>query len=199
MKRIGERPDRKDSEMRKLIVQTFLTLDGVMQAPGRPEEDASGGFTYGGWLVNYWNEQADQVMGEATSKPFAMVLGTSDLRHHGRVLARRPRGGGRPDLQRSNQIRRVAQSAHARMEQLGSDRGGSRRWPRCPQGAGRAGAGDLWQRESDPDFVALTTSSTSSAFGSLRSSSDRESASSPKAPSPPGWSWSMARHPTPES
>ncbi|MGH8941306.1 MAG: dihydrofolate reductase family protein [Acidimicrobiia bacterium] len=61
--------------MRKLIVQTFLTLDGVMQAPGRPDEDASGGFTHGGWLVNYWNEQADQVMGEATSKPFAMVLG----------------------------------------------------------------------------------------------------------------------------
>ncbi len=61
--------------MRKLIVQTFLTLDGVMQAPGGPEEDASGGFTHGGWLVNYWNEQADQVMGEATSNPFAMVLG----------------------------------------------------------------------------------------------------------------------------
>jgi dihydrofolate reductase len=61
--------------MRKLIVQTFLTLDGVMQAPGGPEEDASGGFSYGGWLVNYWNEQTDEVMGEATSKPFAMVLG----------------------------------------------------------------------------------------------------------------------------
>ncbi|HEU5113668.1 MAG TPA: dihydrofolate reductase family protein [Acidimicrobiia bacterium] len=61
--------------MRKLIVQTFVTLDGVMQAPGGPEEDPSGGFGYGGWLVNYWNEEADEVMGEATSKPFAMVLG----------------------------------------------------------------------------------------------------------------------------
>jgi dihydrofolate reductase len=61
--------------MRKLIVQTFLTLDGVMQAPGGPDEDDSGGFAHGGWSVNYWNEQADEVMSEATSKPFAMVLG----------------------------------------------------------------------------------------------------------------------------
>lgn len=61
--------------MRRLIVQSFVTLDGVMQAPGGPGEDDSGGFTYGGWSVNYWDEQMGQVIGEATSKPFAMVLG----------------------------------------------------------------------------------------------------------------------------
>ena len=61
--------------MRKLIVSTFLTLDGVMQAPGGPGEDDSGGFAHGGWSVNYWDEQMGQVMDEATSKPFAMVLG----------------------------------------------------------------------------------------------------------------------------
>ncbi|HJU02717.1 MAG TPA: dihydrofolate reductase family protein [Actinomycetes bacterium] len=61
--------------MRKLIVQTFLTLDGVMQAPGGPGEDDDGGFAYGGWSVNYWDDQMGQVMGEATSRPFAMVLG----------------------------------------------------------------------------------------------------------------------------
>jgi len=61
--------------MRKLIVQTFLTLDGVMQAPGGPEEDDEGGFTQGGWSVTYWDDQTGQVMEEATSKPFAMVLG----------------------------------------------------------------------------------------------------------------------------
>ena len=61
--------------MRKLIVQTFLTLDGVMQAPGGPGEDDDGGFAYGGWSVNYWDDQMGQVMGEATSTPFAMVLG----------------------------------------------------------------------------------------------------------------------------
>jgi dihydrofolate reductase len=61
--------------MRKLVVQTFLTLDGVMQAPGGPGEDDDGGFAYGGWSVNYWDDQMGQVMGEATSRPFAMVLG----------------------------------------------------------------------------------------------------------------------------
>jgi dihydrofolate reductase len=61
--------------MRTLIVQTFLTLDGVMQAPGGPGEDDDGGFAYGGWSVNYWDDQMGQVMGEATSRPFAMVLG----------------------------------------------------------------------------------------------------------------------------
>jgi dihydrofolate reductase len=61
--------------MRQLIVQTFVTLDGVMQAPGGPGEDDDGGFAYGGWSVNYWDERMGQVMGEATSRPFAMVLG----------------------------------------------------------------------------------------------------------------------------
>jgi len=61
--------------MRKLIVSTFLTLDGVMQAPGGPGEDDSGGFAYGGWSVNYWDEQMGQVMGEAMSRPFDLVLG----------------------------------------------------------------------------------------------------------------------------
>jgi dihydrofolate reductase len=61
--------------MRTLIVQTFLTLDGVMQAPGGPGEDEDGGFAYGGWSVNYWDDQMGQVMDEATGRPFAMVLG----------------------------------------------------------------------------------------------------------------------------
>ena len=45
--------------MRSLVVPAFVTLDGVMQAPGAPEEDPTGGFTQGGWSVNYW----DDVMG----------------------------------------------------------------------------------------------------------------------------------------
>jgi len=61
--------------MRKLIVSTFLTLDGVMQAPGGPREDDSGGFAYGGWSVNYWDEQMGQVMDEAMSMPFDLLLG----------------------------------------------------------------------------------------------------------------------------
>jgi dihydrofolate reductase len=61
--------------MRKLIVSTFLTLDGVMQAPGGPGEDDSDGFAHGGWSVNYWDERMGQVMGEAMSAPFDLVLG----------------------------------------------------------------------------------------------------------------------------
>ncbi len=61
--------------MRKLIVGTFLTLDGVMQAPGGPGEDDSGGFEYGGWSVNYWDDQMGQVMDGWMSTPFDLVLG----------------------------------------------------------------------------------------------------------------------------
>jgi dihydrofolate reductase len=61
--------------MRKLVVSTFLTLDGVMQAPGGPEEDDSGGFTHGGWSVRYWDDKMGQVMTEAMSVPFDLLLG----------------------------------------------------------------------------------------------------------------------------
>ena len=61
--------------MRELIVNTFLTLDGVMQAPGGPEEDPSGGFEHGGWSFGYWDEQMQSAMGESMSKPFDLVLG----------------------------------------------------------------------------------------------------------------------------
>ncbi len=63
--------------MRKIIVLSFITLDGVMQAPGGPEEDTSGGFKYGGWTVPYFKEDdlLGQVMGEQMSKPFHLLLG----------------------------------------------------------------------------------------------------------------------------
>jgi dihydrofolate reductase len=61
--------------MRKLVVSTFLTLDGVMQAPGGPDEDESGGFAHGGWSVNYWDDLMGEVMTEAFSAPFDLLLG----------------------------------------------------------------------------------------------------------------------------
>ena len=61
--------------MRKLVVSTFVTLDGVMQAPGGPEEDRSGGFEHGGWSVNYWDDVMNEVMGAAFAIPFDLLLG----------------------------------------------------------------------------------------------------------------------------
>lgn len=61
--------------MRKLTVNTFLTLDGVMQAPGGPEEDTSGGFTLGGWSFHYWDDVMNGIMGGYMGKPFDLLLG----------------------------------------------------------------------------------------------------------------------------
>lgn len=61
--------------MRKIITTTFVTLDGVMQAPGGPEEDREGGFAYGGWSVNYWDEIMDTVMTGFMGLPFELLLG----------------------------------------------------------------------------------------------------------------------------
>lgn len=61
--------------MRKLIVAAFITLDGVMQAPGGPQEDTSGGFTYGGWIPPYADETFGQAMQALFSQPFELLLG----------------------------------------------------------------------------------------------------------------------------
>jgi dihydrofolate reductase len=61
-------------EMRKIIVLSFITLDGVMQAPGGPEEDTSGGFKYGGWVTPYFDEASGKVM-EKQLKPADYLLG----------------------------------------------------------------------------------------------------------------------------
>ncbi len=60
--------------MRKIIVLSFITLDGVMQAPGGPEEDISGGFEYGGWTAPYGDEVFNTVM-QKEMKPADLLLG----------------------------------------------------------------------------------------------------------------------------
>ncbi len=61
--------------MRKLVVNTFLTLDGVMQAPGGPEEDPTGGFALGGWSVSHWDDSMGEVMTRSMTQPFELLLG----------------------------------------------------------------------------------------------------------------------------
>jgi dihydrofolate reductase len=86
--------------MRDLVVAAFVTLDGVMQAPGGPDEDPTGGFTQGGWGVNYFDEMmGEAVMGETLVPPFDLLLGRKTYEifaaHWPHVLedARRERGG----------------------------------------------------------------------------------------------------------
>ncbi|WP_160109852.1 dihydrofolate reductase family protein [Pseudomonas izuensis] len=61
--------------MRKLIVAAFISLDGVMQAPGGPEEDRSGGFRFGGWIVPYADNVSGQAIQDLFSQPFELLLG----------------------------------------------------------------------------------------------------------------------------
>ena len=61
--------------MRKVIVLEFVTLDGVIQAGGGPEEDTSGGFAYGGWVAPYDDDVAGTVMNRQMNLPFDLLLG----------------------------------------------------------------------------------------------------------------------------
>ncbi len=61
--------------MRRLIASTFVSLDGIMQAPGGPEEDPTGGFTLGGWTFNYWDEAMDISASGFDARDRELVLG----------------------------------------------------------------------------------------------------------------------------
>ncbi len=62
--------------MRRIFANMFVTMDGIMQAPGSPREDTSGGFRWGGWTVRYWDDMMDKVMSkEVVGKQFDMLLG----------------------------------------------------------------------------------------------------------------------------
>src|SRR5205807_8031119 len=109
-------------KMRKLIMNTFLTLDGVMQAPGGPEEDDSGGFAHGGWSVNYWDEQMGQVMGEAMGKPFDLVLGRKTYDIFAAYWPHSKDDAAKP-LNDATKYVASRSGPHAGVEQVGPDRG----------------------------------------------------------------------------
>lgn len=61
--------------MRKITASTFVSLDGVMQAPGGPTEDPSGGFPYGGWLPPFFDDTVGQFVGKAMGQDYDLLLG----------------------------------------------------------------------------------------------------------------------------
>lgn len=61
--------------MRKIIVSAFVSLDGVMQAPGGPEEDTASDFRFGGWVAPHFDEAVGAAMGEVFSRPYDLLLG----------------------------------------------------------------------------------------------------------------------------
>src|SRR5690349_57952 len=61
--------------MRRVVAGVFLSLDGVMQAPGGPEEDRTRGFQFGGWSFPYWDEMMGEWMGKQLSAPYDLLLG----------------------------------------------------------------------------------------------------------------------------
>ena len=69
--------------MRKLIVAEFITLDGVIQAPGGPQEDTDGGFVHGGWTWPYWHDDIGLHFSQAMAEADALLLGRKTWQIHG--------------------------------------------------------------------------------------------------------------------
>jgi dihydrofolate reductase len=91
--------------MRPLVLAAFVTLDGVMQAPGGPDEDPTGGFTQGGWAVNYFDDAMNSaIMDQTFGRPFDLLVGRKTYEifaaHWPHVLdeQRAERGGNASDI-----------------------------------------------------------------------------------------------------
>ena len=78
--------------MRKLIVSEFVTLDGVMQAPGGKDEDRDGGFEHGGWTLPYWHDDIGATFGALMQGVDAFLLGRRTYEIHGQAFEPMPPG-----------------------------------------------------------------------------------------------------------
>jgi dihydrofolate reductase len=76
--------------MRKLIVHEFISLDGVIQAPGGPLEDTDGGFAYGGWTRPYWHDEIGAHLGQIFPEADALLLGRKTWQIHGEAFGPNP-------------------------------------------------------------------------------------------------------------
>ena len=77
---------------RKLIVSEFFSLDGVMQAPGGPEEDTEGGFKHGGWTLPFWHDDIGKAFGAMMQDADALLLGRKTYMIHGAAFEPMPAG-----------------------------------------------------------------------------------------------------------
>jgi len=78
--------------MRKIIVAEFITLDGVIQAPGSADEDTDGGFVHGGWTLPYWNDDIGAHFFEAMQQTDTLLLGRKTWQTHGDAFDPMPEG-----------------------------------------------------------------------------------------------------------
>lgn len=78
--------------MRKIIVHEFITLDGVIQAPGSPTEDTDGGFTHGGWTLPYWHDEIGAHFGQIFADADTLLLGRKTWQIHGEAFEPNPEG-----------------------------------------------------------------------------------------------------------
>ncbi len=78
--------------MRKLIVSEFMTLDGVMQAPGGKDEDRDGGFEHGGWTLPYWHDDIGKSFGALMAESDAFLLGRRTYVTHAEAFEPLPPG-----------------------------------------------------------------------------------------------------------
>jgi dihydrofolate reductase len=78
--------------MRNIVVSEFLSLDGVMQAPGGAEEDTEGGFAYGGWTGPYWHDDMGAHFFQVMNESDAMLLGRKTWQGHGAAFEPMPEG-----------------------------------------------------------------------------------------------------------
>jgi len=78
--------------MRKLIVSEFMTLDGVMQAPGGKDEDRDGGFEHGGWTIPYWHDDIGKAFGALMQNTDAFLLGRRTYVTHAEAFEPMPAG-----------------------------------------------------------------------------------------------------------
>jgi dihydrofolate reductase len=87
--------------LRELIVAEFISLDGVIQAPGGAEEDTEGGFTQGGWTWPYWHDDIGTHFFEAMSRSDALLLGRKTWQIHGGAFEPMPAGDPFGDVMKS--------------------------------------------------------------------------------------------------